>query len=416
MISGAFAQSVGTPFCNPMNANSTGLSTTLTGSWITGGGIGGGMSDLHLECTQGVPSEIGYFLVSAGYSDPGLGISNGQLCVGDGANPFLRYNVAGTTSSSVGIFDGAGTLVNYVSTSTTGTGFDVPSVIPVTSVAITAGSTWHFQVWHRDTPAAIGASNFSNGLSVTFPVPPPTPVAGMVLIPSGSFDMGSNAAPWDPYHGNVNELPIHNVTISEAFWMGAHEVTQAEYQALMGVNPSLFSGANLPVEQVDWDNARAYCAALTAQEMLAGNLSGGYEYRLPTEAEWEYACRAGTTTEFSVGADIFCSDANIGQSLHSNNYCSLTGTTNVGSYLANPFGLYDMQGNVWEWCLDSYASYSSGAAVDPFVTGGPYRILRGGSWSSTSNNSRSAARSYNIPSAAVSHTGFRVVLARPLVP
>jgi formylglycine-generating enzyme required for sulfatase activity len=413
---GAFAQSVGTPFCNPMNVNSTGLSTTLTGSWITGAGIGGGMSDLHLECTNGVPSELGYFLVSAGFSDPGgLVISNGLLCVGDATNAYLRYNVIGTSSSSVGLFYASGVLVNFVSASTSGTGFDVPDEVVGTPSVITDGSTWHFQVWHRDTPGAAGSSNFSNGLSVTFPVTPP--MLGMVLIPAGSFDMGSDAVlSVAPYFNSANEQPVHNVTISESFWMGEHEVTQAEYQVLMGVNPSYYSGATLPVEKVSWHDARAYCAALTAQAMAAGNLPAGYEYRLPTEAEWEYACRAGTTTEFNVGSDLFCVDAGFWYSDHSNSWCGGTFTIAEGSYSANAFGLYDMHGNVWEWSLDSFASDAPGAVTDSFVTGGSNRVLRGGSCSWYSNACRSAYQKSYTPGALERHFGFRVVLAGVLVP
>jgi formylglycine-generating enzyme required for sulfatase activity len=399
-----------------MNVNSTGLSTTLTGSWITGAGIGGGMSDLHLECTNGVPSELGYFLVSAGFSDPGLAISNGQLCVGDGANAFLRYNVIGTSSSSVGLFDAAGVLVNAVSTSTSGTGFDVPDTVAGSPAVITYGSTWHFQVWHRDTPASSGASNFSNGLSVTFPVGPSVPIAGMVSIPAGSFSMGSDAAAGAPYWGDTSTQPVHDVTITQDFWMGEHEVTQAEYQALMGVNPSFHSGPNLPVEQVSWHDARAYCTALTAQEIALGNLAAGHEYRLPTEAEWEYACRAGTTTEFNVGVDLFCTDAQFGYSNHSNSSCSSSSPVDVGGYPANAFGLHDMDGNVTEWCLDSYTSYSSGAVTAPFVTGvGSSRVLRGGSWYFNSNFCRSANRLGVSPGSSHSGFGFRVVLAQVLV-
>ncbi len=162
---------VGTAFCAPAAANSTGNSTTLEGSWLTGGGIGGGMSDLHLECIDGVPNELGYFLVGSTASDPGVAVSNGQLCVAGG--PFYRYNVGGTTSDSVGLFNAAGVLRNFAGTSSVGpvgmeTGFDVPDSVSGTPMVITAGSTWHFQVWHRDTPAGVGSSNFSNGLSVTF--------------------------------------------------------------------------------------------------------------------------------------------------------------------------------------------------------------------------------------------------------
>ncbi len=165
------AASAGTPFCDPANVNSTGASTTLIGTFLTGGGISGGMSDLHLECTGGVPGELAYFLVGTTPDEPGVVVSNGFLCLTTG--PFYRYNVGGTTSNSVGLFNAAGVLENLVGTSTVGplgmeTGFDVPDAVAGSVQAITAGSTWHFQVWHRDTPAGVGTSNFSNGYSVTF--------------------------------------------------------------------------------------------------------------------------------------------------------------------------------------------------------------------------------------------------------
>ncbi|MCP3879883.1 MAG: formylglycine-generating enzyme family protein, partial [Sulfitobacter sp.] len=289
LASGAFAQNTGTSFCNVTN-NSTGQPTTLTGAF--GSGVG---SDLHLEVTQGVPGELAYFLVG-NEATSGVVISNGLNClIGTGTAQVFRYSVAGGLSNSVGRFGSAGVFQNLVGTSSTGTGFDVPDTIPsAPSTMIMSGDTWHFQVWHRDRAVQTSDSNFSNGLSVTFDYS--QPVAGMVSIPAGSFDMGSNAPNAAPYFNDAGQQPVHNVTISEAFWMGEHEVTQAEYQALMGSNPSHLSGPNLPVETVSWNDAVAYCTALTAQEMAAGNLPTGYEYRLPTEAEWEYACRAGTTT------------------------------------------------------------------------------------------------------------------------
>jgi formylglycine-generating enzyme required for sulfatase activity len=388
------------------------MPTTLTGSF--GSGVG---SDLHLEVTQGVPGELAYFL-AGNEATSGVVISNGLLClVGTGTAQVFRYNVGGSPSNSVGRFDNSGVFQNLVGTSATGSGFDVPTTIPaITPIVILSGETWHFQVWLRDTPAGQGSSNFSNGLSVTFPVFPPVPVAGMVPIPAGSFDMGSNAASGVPYVNNGDAQPVHNVTISEAFWMGEHEVTQAEYQALMGSNPSYFPGATLPVETVSWNDARVYCTALTAQEMAAGNLPAGYEYRLPTEAEWEYACRAGTTTEFNVGADLFCADARFWYSEHSYSSCGTSSTIAVGSYSANTFGLYDMHGNVREWCLDSFASYAPGALTDPFVTGGVAKLHRGGSWLGASNACRSAQRDVASPGISIYHVGFRVVLALVLFP
>ncbi|MEZ6020808.1 MAG: formylglycine-generating enzyme family protein [Planctomycetota bacterium] len=300
-----------------------------------------------------------------------------MLCLGGPGSSVYRYNVAGTDWFSIGQFDASGTFVNASGTSATGTGFDVPSTIPdgVPS-PIVLGDTWHFQLWYRDSPAQAGSSNFSNGLSVTFH-PPGTPIAGMVAIPAGTFQMGSNAPLGAPYFPSTGEQPVHTVHISQSFWMSATEVTQGQYQALMGVNPSYFSGgANRPVEQVSWHDARAYCAALTAQEQALGNVPNGFEYRLPTEAEWEYACRAGTTTEFHYGASLLCGEAKFYFSNHSGTDCGSAGTTDVGSYAPNGFGLFDMHGNVSEWCLDSYSGYGAGTVTDPFVTGWLNRVFR----------------------------------------
>ena len=229
--------------------------------------------------------------------------------------------------------------------------------------------------------------------------------SGFAQIQAGTFQMGEVG---------VDE-PVHTVTISYPFWMGATEVTQAEYAALMGSNPSQFQGseypdsANRPVEQVSWHDARSYCKALTAQQSARGAVPSGYEFRLPTEAEWEYACRTGTTTSWNVGNSLSCSQAN-------HNFCIGKQTSVVGSYAPNAWGLYDMHGNVWEWCLDSHGGYPSGAVTDPFVTGGPYRVIRGGGWLNSSYYCRSAIRYYNDPGFAVNNVGFRVVLAPVLVP
>jgi formylglycine-generating enzyme required for sulfatase activity len=230
--------------------------------------------------------------------------------------------------------------------------------------------------------------------------------------------MGSNAAGGPPYYGHSSTQPAHQVTISYSFFMGATEVTQAQYQALMGTNPSLYVGPNNPVERVSWNNAQVYCAALTAQQAALGNVPAGYQFRLPTEAEWEYACRAGTTTEFNTGASLFCGDAKFGYSYHSNSPCGSGGTAVVGSYSPNGWGLYDMHGNVWEWCLDSYAPYTAGPVTDPFVTGGPAsaRAIRAGGWYDPSSSCRSAVRDGYNPGESYYDIGFRVVLGPILVP
>lgn len=239
------------------------------------------------------------------------------------------------------------------------------------------------------------------------------PVPEMVSIAAGTFQMGSTAS--FPL-ASVAEGPVHAVTITQPFWMGKFEVTQAEYRAAMGNVPSAFLGANRPVETVSWSQALAYCAALTAQEAAAGRLPAGYEYRLPTEAEWEYCCRAGTTTEWNVGASLACSQANFYDE-NTGSFC-VQETADVGSYAANGWGLHDMHGNVYEWCLDSWdgsANYPASAVADPFVTSGFYRVFRGGSWFYYSTYCRSAHRSGFFPEFTYHFLGFRVVCA-PVLP
>jgi formylglycine-generating enzyme required for sulfatase activity len=281
-----------------------------------------------------------------------------------------------------------------------------------------AGQVFNAQGWFRD-PGSPKQTNLSNALRfVLAPLQWPTP-PGMVPIPAGTFMMGSNAASGSPYFGELgNSAPAHQVTITYCYWMGETEVTQAQYSALMGTNPSFFVGPNNPVEQVTWFDAQAYCAALSAQAAALGSVPPGYQYRLPTEAEWEYACRAGTATEFSVGTSILCSQARFKFSLHTNSFCGSTSTTPVRSYAPNAWGLFDMHGNVWEWCLDSFAAYSSESVADPFVTGGAYRTYRGGTWFADSFYCRAAFRGINnvYPTYTGIDHGFRVVLAPILTP
>lgn len=275
--------------------------------------------------------------------------------------------------------------------------------------------TVFLQVLNIDPDFVTRIAGVSTGLGVV-PLTSASPISGMASIPAGTFQMGSNAPSGAPYFPGADET-VHTVTISQLFWMGEHEVTQAEYEALMGSNPAFYLGVTRPVERVSWFDAEAYCQALTAQESTLGNVPAGYEYRLPTEAEWEYTCRGGTTTEFNVGAEFFCSDAWFSFSQHSGSSCSNpSGTLDVGSYAPNAWGLFDMHGNVWEWCLDSFASYSAGPVTDPFVTGGSNRVFRGGGWNVDSSGCRSAVRSNASPGVTNASFGFRVVLAPALVP
>jgi hypothetical protein len=386
---GVAAAQVGTNYCSAL-PNSTGVAASISG---TGSMV---LSANQLELTgSGLPQNAsGYFLCgrTQGFSaNPGG--SSGNLCLG---TPIGRL---------VG-----GVVVNSGSSGAVSVQADLTAMPqPGMSVAVLPGETWNFQCWYRDLVIGGGAtSNFTDGLRVLFLGGGGAPIQGMMPIPPGTFDMGSTTTT------SLSAAPVHRVTISYPFWMGRHEVTREEYQGLMAGYPPGFPGATLPAQMVSWVEARLYCAALTAQQ--AGSLPAGYEYRLPTEAEWEYACRAGTTTAFHYGPDLFCDQAQFSYSYSSMSSCGLSASVPVESYLPNAFGLYDMHGNVFEWCLDSAALYSAQAVTNPFVTGGTNRIIRGGSWGSDSNVCQSAHRHPYPPGAASSNNGFRVALGPVLVP
>jgi formylglycine-generating enzyme required for sulfatase activity len=243
--------------------------------------------------------------------------------------------------------------------------------------------------------------------------PQPDPALHMVAIAPGTFMMGSN-------DGRDDEKPAHLVKLTKPFWIGKYEVTQAQYRAVNAKNPSLFQGekhpeaAHQPVENVSWDDAMAYCKWLTANEQAAGRVPEGYQYRLPTEAEWEYCCRAGTTTEWHTGTYLLTIEANFNGDLANASF-PLGRTTSVGCYAPNAWGLHDMHGNVMEWCLDSYGPYQP-VWADPYVTGGAERVIRGGCFSFPDTYCRSAYRVSRKPDFTVSCFGFRVVLAPVIDP
>jgi len=217
----------------------------------------------------------------------------------------------------------------------------------------------------------------------------------MVLIPAGTFIMGSPVNE----KGSVDEGPQHQVTLTKSFYMGKYEVTQAQYQAAMGSNPSYFKGNNLPVESVSWDDCQTFIQKLN--QMSQGT------FRLPTEAEWEYACRAGTTAQFYWGNDSNYSQINDYAWYNGNN--SPNGTKEVGLKKPNAWGLYDMSGNVWEWCQDWYGSYSSDDQVDSIgPKSGSTRVLRGGLWYGSTWVCRSALRNDNSPDCQNNNKGFRL--------
>jgi len=247
--------------------------------------------------------------------------------------------------------------------------------------------------------------------------------ANMVRINGGTFTMGSPAS--EPERRDW-EGPQRQVTVG-GFYMGKYEVTQKEYQEIMGTNPSYFKGDNLPVEQVSWFDAVEYCNKRSQREGLtpAYSISGSGDsrtvtwnrnangYRLPTEAEWEYACRAGTTTPFSTGNNITTSQANYNGNKPYNNNAKgeyRQKTTPVGSFAPNGWGLYDMHGNVWEWCWDWYGAYASGPQTDPVgASSGTYRVLRGGGGDSDAEALRSAIRIVINPYFRSDNLGFRLV-------
>ncbi len=249
----------------------------------------------------------------------------------------------------------------------------------------------------------------------------------MVFIPPGTFWIGS---PTNEVDRRPNEGPQTEVTISRGFWIGTYEVTQGEYLGVMGNNPSKFqppyASADLsrPVETVTWNDAVAYCSALTLQELAAGRIPTNCTYRLPTEAQWEYACRGWTSTRFSYGEDPgYMAISN--QMSVAIGYTNLTDnawyeanssgeTHSVGKKLPNLRGLYDMHGNVWEWCqdwLDGGVGYPGGVALDPQgAAAGSMRVIRGGSYGEYAWNCRAAHRNNFFPQNRNSAIGFRVVL------
>ena len=218
-----------------------------------------------------------------------------------------------------------------------------------------------------------------------------------VWIPPGTFLMGSTA-------GQSDEQPVHQVTLSAPFWMGKYEVTQAQWEALMGSNPSYFKGGQLPVENVSWDDAMEFCRKLTERERQAGRLPTGTIYTLPTEAQWEYAARAGTETPWSTGDAILAEDANI--------LGSVERTVPVGSYPANRFGLHDLHGNVWEWVEDCYAMpHPADAPTDGSAqtkVGCDRRGSKGGSWVTTLTRQTPTFRGRDPATLTSQIFGFRI--------
>jgi formylglycine-generating enzyme required for sulfatase activity len=237
----------------------------------------------------------------------------------------------------------------------------------------------------------------------------------MLWVKPGTFEMGSPLSEKD----RLDRETPHAVTLTEGYWLGKHEVTQSQWEKVMGSNPSDFKGGDRPVETVSWTAVTSFCDKLTASERAAGRLPAGMAYQLPTEAQWEYACRGGTKTAFSFGeasgelhrhanyADLN-TDYGWSDKAHDDGY---ENTSPVGSYKANGWGFYDMHGNVYEWCADWYGDYPTGAVSDPVGrAGGSSRVLRGGSWDRSAHLARSANRRRFGPAYSLRGLGFRLSL------
>ena len=235
----------------------------------------------------------------------------------------------------------------------------------------------------------------------------------LVLIPPGDFLMGSP----ETNLASEDSAPQHSVRITKPFFLGVYEVTQTEYEEVMAVRPSHFYSngvggeevegldtGRFPVDQVTWGQATEFCRRLSEQPE---EVAAGRTYRLPTEAEWEYACRAGTTTPYSFGNAITLAQANISQLGTDEDAQPLNRTAEVGSYKPNEFGLHDMHGNVWEWCTDYKRNYTHSSQTDPHGGDSLYYVIRGGGWDFPAQFCRSDYRKEAL--AGYVYFGFRIV-------
>ena len=302
--------------------------------------------------------------------------------------------------------------------SSTGTDFNGDLIVNGTDLAfvlsewgVCPGPTWATVLEWTPNPTVVTDANLRAAIvasGLAWRVRDNSSNIEMLFVPAGIFTMGCSAS--TEFVCYSNEAPTHQVTLTQGFYMGRYEVTQAQWTAKMGSNPSFFSGytnsPSRPVEKVSWN---MIASGSTSFMSLTG-------LRLPTEAEWEYAYRAGTTTAFHsypTQPTGFNDDTLLGNiAWYTSNSVPQSQTHAVGGKLANGLGLHDMAGNVWEWCQDWYGPYSLGSVTNP--TGpetGTDRLLRGGGWYFVSNYCRGSRRNYLNPYDASSTIGFRAVRA-----
>ena len=406
-LGGTLAVSVGGVACTNLQV----LSSTLVKAVTPAGNSGAvAITVISAAGTATAPSPYTYVqqLITSVYPPAGI-FSGGTAITITGAflNGATSVRVGGVActdvvavnSTTVTAVTPAGSLG---STSVEVTG---PKGTATAPNAFTYTSTWYVVLEQNPNPAVVTNVTLRNAISATgYPwrVRDNGTQIEMVLVPGGTFTMGCTAS--NAYACSANENPTHSVTITNAFYMGRYEVTQAQWLAKMGSNPSYFKPPNTatadtsrPVEQVSWTTIQGF---LTSTGM-----------QLPTEAQWEYACRAGTTTAFhgftgylsgtnddTLVGNIAWYDANSGNVTHA-----------VGGKAANGLGLHDMSGNVWEWCRDLYGAYSAGAQTNPTgPASGSIRVLHGGSWGNGTGNVRSSYRLGGAPDISNYGIGFRV--------
>ena len=270
-------------------------------------------------------------------------------------------------------------------------------------------SAWqkHWQVARADTQAVSAPDEWGiRSVRETRRFPEPRVERGsfrssidaeMVWIAPGSFKMGDQTG-----KGNADERPPREVRLTKGFWLGSTEVTQSQWRQIMPDNPSISKGNSLPVENVTWAEAMEFCRRLSERDRPGARLPVGAEYRLPTEAQWEYACRAGTAGDYAGGLDAMAwYDSNSEQQPH-----------DVRTKKPNAWGLYDLHGNVWEWCLDYYAPVLP-EGIDPEARIGTQRVIRGGSYSNPDNRCRSSIREKLSPDERRRNVGFRLAAVLP---
>ena len=363
------------------NANTTTAARAGTISVAASGAIG---SPLTLNVAQAAPPVLN---ASPGNQNVGEAAGSTTFAVSNSGAGTMNWTASVTAGTWLRITSGA----SGTNSGTISVGFDANTTTAARAgtISVAASGAIGSPVTLNVTQAA--ASGPAPGTEATF--------AGITFCwcPPGSFLMGAY-----PYEigSQSDELPQHQVTLSRGFWMSKYEITQAQWRGVMGSNPSSFPGDGRPVEMVSWTNVQQFIQILN-------NANPTMNFRLPSEAEWEYACRASTTTRFYWGDDPSYNqignyawyDSNSGNRTH-----------DVGGKIPNAWGLCDMSGNVWEWCQDWWGSYAAGAVSDSQgPSTGSRRVLRGGSWDFNFSYCRSAYRVSNPPDYPDNFMGFRVV-------